>query len=333
MRFRNGTVCMLACAFIGTLTARAGAQVADGTPLDLAGFTPELDLDGSNSFKMVSGELGWWGAAQLPPQPFSSLIPPVSLGLPPNAAWPANRIGLQNQVTGFGNPYYSGYTNEAEAYPNADETLNIEMGTTLQSPVSLSGGEISLIASPIASLENERLPAQLAGRRYISGAFNTYPYSQQYGYFELDGRIPPGTGLWPAFWMVPENMNGPSGDTEIDVMEIVGGQTKVLNSTLHTTDRSSPSYPSLTKSFTAPEDLSQGIHRYGVDWEPDWTTFYLDGVSFYSTRTPADMKQPMYIIANLAVGTATAWGGAPDASTAFPARFTIDSVRSWASPE
>ena len=324
---------LTACMLLSILPHGARAQVPDGSSLDLSGFTPPLELDTSHGFGLLSGELPWWSTYQLPPKPFTLSSFPVALGLPPNAAWPAvSAGGLKQQMPDYTHPYYSGYYNEAEVYPNADENTNIAFGTVLQAPSATAGGLMSLIAQPIAQLEVARLPSQLNGRNYISGALNTYPYSQTYGYFELDGQIPPGKGLWPAFWMVPENMNT-SGDIEIDVMEIVAGQTNILNSTLHTTDRNSPAFPKLGKAFHIPVDLSQGYHRYGVDWEPEWITFYLDGTSFFSMKTPADMRQPMYIIANLAVGTPTSWGGAPDTSTHFPAAFNIASIRAWSRPK
>jgi hypothetical protein len=38
---------------------------------------------------------------------------------------------------------------------------------------------------------------------------------------------------------------------------------------------------------------------------------------------------PEYLIANLAVASASEWGGAPNASTAFPATMQVQSVKVW----
>ncbi len=49
---------------------------------------------------------------------------------------------------------------------------------------------------------------------------NTYgTFSQTYGYFEIDAKVPSGQGLWPAFWMLPQSGNWPP---EIDVLELLG---------------------------------------------------------------------------------------------------------------
>src|SRR6185312_9425288 len=68
---------------------------------------------------------------------------------------------------------------------------------------------------------------------------------------------------------------------------------------------------------------------YGVDWEPDFITYYFDGQQVYQTATPPDMNVPMYMIANLAVGGA--WPGNADATTPFPANMNVDWIRAYSS--
>jgi len=43
-------------------------------------------------------------------------------------------------------------------------------------------------------------------------------------------------------------------------------------------------------------NVSTGYHTYGVDWEADTTTFYLDGKVTGSFATPAGLHKPMYMI-------------------------------------
>jgi beta-glucanase (GH16 family) len=57
--------------------------------------------------------------------------------------------------------------------------------------------------------------------------------------------------------------------------------------------------------------------------------WYFDGGEVY--RVGADLPhQPMYIIANLAVGGN--WPGSPDETTVFPAYFDIDYIRVYRDP-
>lgn len=321
-------------------TSTAYAQTPAGASIDLTGYSSTLVIDPSQPATWTSGELPWWGPYQLPPQPFTRSGMALSAGLPPNAAWNATVTrAFQSNNPAYHSPFWSGYYNEGEAYPNADTTLNLFNVDHRYAPISTTNAVIQLMARPISAAESATLPAQLSGRGYVSGAMNTYPHAQEYGYFETTAQVPSGPGFWSAFWMVPANMNpscaaGVVCDTEIDVMEILGTNSHVLHSTLHTSDVGSSSYPSLGAALVAPngDDLARGMHRYGVDWEPDFITFYLDGKAFYSAPTPADMHQPMYIIENLAVGTANTWAGAPTSSTHFPGVYSIEAIRAWASP-
>jgi hypothetical protein len=75
------------------------------------------------------------------------------------------------------------------------------------------------------------------GREYTSHRMNTgHKFHVQYGRIEARIRVPKGNGLWPAFWMMgadfltgrPWPYNG-----EIDIMEVLGRDTRTGYSTLH----------------------------------------------------------------------------------------------------
>jgi beta-glucanase (GH16 family) len=81
------------------------------------------------------------------------------------------------------------------------------------------------------------------------------------------------------------------------------------------------------KEWTGP-DFSAGWHTFGVDWEPNAITWYVDGVERRTyTDTSNITSKPMFLLANLAVGGS--WPGSPDASTQFPALYQIDYIRVW----
>ena len=73
--------------------------------------------------------------------------------------------------------------------------------------------------------------------------------------------------------------------------------------------------------------MSTGYHTYGVDWQADYITYYFDGNQVWKTATPADMNEPMYMIANLAVGGY--WPGMVNSTTPFPAEMKIDYIRAY----
>jgi beta-glucanase (GH16 family) len=144
-----------------------------------------------------------------------------------------------------------------------------------------------------------------------------------YGYAEARVRVPSGTGLWPAFWMLPASYRS---RPEIDVMEILGHSPSTQNMTLHYLDRwGGRGDPGAT--WTGP-DFSADWHTFGVDWQPGVIVWYVDGVERWRfSRASAIPREPMYLLLNLAVGGP--WAGAPDESTSLPSHLHVDYVRLW----
>jgi beta-glucanase (GH16 family) len=183
-------------------------------------------------------------------------------------------------------------------------------------PFSVQNGVLTITASPTPSQDLQ----YLNNMPYISGQLNTQnSFSQTYGYFEMRAELPGGgQGLWPAFWLLPENNSWPP---EIDVFEQVSGATSNIFSTIHDNTGNSSSNFNIG-------DTSAGYHTYGVLWTPQTLTFYVDGQKMFSTPTPADYNQPMYMLMNLAVGGS--WPGSPNASTNWAlANMKVDYVRAY----
>ena len=146
---------------------------------------------------------------------------------------------------------------------------------------------------------------------FISGRMDTqHKVEFTYGTVSARMKLPPGSGLWPAFWMLG---NGPWPDTgEIDVMENVG-EPDWVSTALH-----GPGYFGDTpiggrSHFTPPDDIAHW-HVYTARWTPDSIVFKVDGATTY-TVTHRDTQKygawafdnPKFIILNLAIG-----GGYPN---------------------
>ena len=73
-------------------------------------------------------------------------------------------------------------------------------------------------------------------RDYTSARLKTLgTFSQAYGKFEARLRLPRGQGIWPAFWMLGEDIataGWPAGG-EIDIMENIGKEPTMVHGTLH----------------------------------------------------------------------------------------------------
>ncbi|HKR87503.1 MAG TPA: glycoside hydrolase family 16 protein [Phenylobacterium sp.] len=193
-------------------------------------------------------------------------------------------------------------------------------------PIGVSGGEAAQALDPfvvkngvldiVARPTPRGLTRALGGFAYTSGLITTQPsFSQTYGYFEMRARLPRGKGVWPAFWLLPADLSWPP---EIDVMESIGDPAEV-----YTTAHSNVDKTPTTKT----EISSEGFHTFAVTWDRRNIVWYVDGREVKRQPTPSDMHKPMYMLANVAVGGD--WPGAPDATTPFPARMSIDYIRAY----
>jgi beta-glucanase (GH16 family) len=129
-------------------------------------------------------------------------------------------------------------------------------------------------------------------RNYTSARMKTAgKFEQQYGRFESRIKIPYGQGIWPAFWMLGNNIGQVGWPTcgEIDIMENIGKEPAIVHGTIH-----GPGY-SGGAGIGSPFSLASGrfaddYHLYAVEWEPNVIRFYVDS-NLYATRTPADLPQ------------------------------------------
>jgi len=156
-------------------------------------------------------------------------------------------------------------------------------------------------------------------------------YSWKYGRIEASIKIPYGHGLWPAFWMVGDNVStiGWPACGEIDIMENIGKRPDTVRGTIH-----GPGYfrdASIGADFTLPgQKFADDFHLFAVEWEPGQIRWYVDD-SHYNTLTASDVPgnwvfdHPFYLLLNVAVGGH--WPGHPDQTTIFPQFMYVDYVR------
>jgi beta-glucanase (GH16 family) len=172
-------------------------------------------------------------------------------------------------------------------------------------------------------------------RQYTSARLKTKgKFTQTYGRFEGRIKVPRGQGMWPAFWMLGDDIEkvGWPGCGEIDIMENIGKEPSTIHGSIH-----GPGYTG-TVGIEAPYNLpgkkpfADDFHVYAVEWEPKAVRFYVDN-DLYVSRTPKDLQpgqkwvfdHPFFLLLNLAVGGD--WPGNPDATTVFPQTMLVDYVR------
>jgi beta-glucanase (GH16 family) len=176
------------------------------------------------------------------------------------------------------------------------------------------------------------------GYEYTSARLHTRDrFAFRYGRIEARMKLPGGQGIWPAFWLMPQDQvyGGWAASGEIDVMEAInlgGAGGNEVHGTLHY-GAEWPNNVYSGNAYAVPGSVTAGYHDYALEWGPGEIRWYVDGAPYaaqdsWSTAAaafPAPFDQYFYVIFNVAVGGN--WPGAPDASTAFPVTMEVDYVR------
>jgi hypothetical protein len=190
-------------------------------------------------------------------------------------------------------------------------------------PFKVKEGILSIVAS--------RTPPALKGvlfnNEYISGILTTQSrFSQKYGYFEMRAKVPVGTGVWPAFWMLADDGGWPP---EVDIMEGRGQRPGDIVMTTHWRIPETQRVERCGFDVTVP-DAPTTFHNYGVLWQPDRITYFIDRQPMSEIKVPVGFHDPMYMIVNLAMGSKTLEGvGFVDGESPDVVVFEIDRISAY----
>lgn len=157
--------------------------------------------------------------------------------------------------------------------------------------------------------------------------------SWRYGRIEVRARLPAGTGIWPAIWMLGDNIGdvGWPACGEIDVMEYVGFEPETIHANVHTKKYNHVQKTSKGAKIVIPKPY-EDFHVYAIEWDASRIDVFVDQEKYFSyvnERTGADawpFDKKQYLIINIAVGGD--WGGRKGIDDSiFPQRMTVDYVR------
>jgi hypothetical protein len=222
-----------------------------------------------------------------------------------------NTVNNQNWVfeTGDGCPNLCGWgNNELQYYRNENAWV---------------GDEVLTI---------EARKEDFGNRNYTSARLKTQNLqSFQYGRVDIRALLPKGKGLWPALWMLGNNISsvGWPACGEIDIMELIGGTggDNQVHGTLHW-DNGGHTFTG--KGYT----LSSGTfadeyHVFSIIWDENSIKWFVNDIQFHTINiTPEHMTEfhdKFFFIFNVAVGGN--WPGSPDNTTKFPQQMKVDYVR------
>ncbi|MBN2048318.1 MAG: family 16 glycosylhydrolase [Anaerolineaceae bacterium] len=170
------------------------------------------------------------------------------------------------------------------------------------------------------------------GRGYTSGRIMTRGLRQfQYGRFEARIKLPYSQGIWPAFWMMGSTNGERWPDCgEIDIMEHIGREPKIVHGTIH-----GPKYAGafgIGAGYEMDANFEDDFHTFAIEWIPDQIQWFVDGHCYHTIRAvdlPGGVRWPFdhefYLLLNVAVGGS--WPDYPDETTVLPQKMLVDYVR------
>lgn len=209
----------------------------------------------------------------------------------PGSVWPSSY--------GAGTNWLDGNNAESQVYTTpflatiARRTLPIALR---YNPFQFEEDGLHIRASLLSPAQQEMY--QVGGhRRFGSGMLRSLT-SFQYGSLHLVAKLPAARGTWPAFWLLPKARIWPP---EIDVFEGMAWGPHSQQIHLGVLPAAGEQ-GQLVEWIAIGTDPSKEFHDYGLDWTADTLTFRFDGRILATRPTPPSMKQPMYMLINLAVG-------------------------------
>ena len=155
--------------------------------------------------------------------------------------------------------------------------------------------------------------------------------SVRYGKIVARIKLPESQGIWPAFWMLGDNIDEVSwpGSGEVDVVELVGSAPDETFHTLHYVN-GEQSYNYNGNYYNQATKFSENYHEFMVDWTPSSITWYVDGNQAHTVTLTDDMKEfqrSFHLLLNVAVGGRLP--GNPDETSTFPQTMYVDYVRAY----
>ncbi len=152
----------------------------------------------------------------------------------------------------------------------------------------------------------------------------------QYGRIEVRAKLPEGKGVWPAIWMLGQNISqvGWPACGEIDIMEFVGKEPGKIHGTVHYAMDGKHKSDGGRIPTAKPSD---DFHIYAIEWSPDRIEFFFDDTKYHTVLTDKagqgmenPFRKPHYLLINFALGGS--WGGPIDEAV-LPQKFLVDYVR------
>lgn len=230
---------------------------------------------------------------------------------------------------------YGWGNNELQHYTDSDENSSVHDGNL---NITMKKG-----TKTFAQADD---PSKTRTALYASGKLVTKDkFSVKYGRVDFRAKLPTGTGVWPAMWMMPndDRYGTWASSGEIDVFEGRGRVPNMAFGTIHFGSQW-PGNVNASDMFDMVENGNKKTdfsdwHVYSLIWEEDSIKIYCDGKCYFKCTNAewysgadrgnanAPFDQRFYLIINLAAGGNFDNGYAPNYDTFEQADMYVDYVR------
>ena len=156
-----------------------------------------------------------------------------------------------------------------------------------------------------------------------------------YGTVEARIALPVGKGIWPAFWMLGENIDKVSWPAcgEIDIIETINDESIVYGTHHWQYEGQHASYGNSTSDFHGAKkelDITQ-FHTYKLTWDEKLIAMYVDDFKYHEMSIEDNaggteaFHKPQFFLLNVAVGGN--WPGFEIDDSQFPNEMLVDYIR------
>lgn len=201
---------------------------------------------------------------------------------------------------------------------------------------------------------------------YYMGAIDSLgKYENHYGYYEARCYLPKASGIWSAFWLMPQTMKDATTNdvticgAEIDILEspyynpntmpqfenLMPSNMDTYQCAVHVGDYDKVYYKSENfinsrNQYGVDVNIYDGWHTYGVEWTQDYYKFYFDRQVVYEI-TDKKLISPLdnYLFLSVEIGGSQGVAAKPDFFFAnsvdknpagtFPIDFLVDYVAAF----
>ena len=200
--------------------------------------------------------------------------------------------------------------------------------------------KMASVSDGCLTIRTEYLPDGLDGGPagyYSYGMDTRKAFEQKYGYFETRCILPKGNDLWGAFWMLcdgvfDETDRGVNG-AELDIFEslyTLSDRPNMISSNIHIDGYGDAHRAMGSKKFLLRGNPYEEFNTFGMEWNENEYTFYINGRKSFSTSWGGVSAVPEWLILSVETGGKDGVPSGDILKGVESSEFVVDYVRAYA---